>query len=347
MSEKKERSLFIDVAKGFGILMVMCGHLLSTEQGLRYFLYTIHIPLFLLLSGFFEKKQDNIGKYLVKIFKRLYLPYMLITAIDYVAYTFIYKADFWHDSLIKTFKAWGGCELVFDIPIWFLFALFLVKAFFQILHLIKNEKVKNVIICLIIIGGFFYMRFFSYIPYKNRYFAIFAVVPVLTYYSIGYLVKGLIGRPSKIYTGNVISEKILTAIIMVFALLITAGLSQVNGDVGVLGSHFGNIIFFIINSICGSFGFIILSAILTSSKKIKPRFISYFGKHSLAVQVTHYYLADYLSPYILEKLGKGDLRYYPPVQCIILISVILICLVILLVKDFVGNKIKGLRQSKT
>ena len=333
MKNKKNRLAFIDIAKGIGILTVVLGHILSKSQGLCWFIYSFHMPLFLIMSGFFEKEQDNFKTYLLKTTKRLYLPYLAYVVLDYILYYFFYDRSL-KNALILGARAAIGMEIAINLPIWFLFALFVVKIIFQLLHLIRNKKVQTVFIMIIIFGGFLYMHVFD----KVIFYAIFTIVPALTFYSIGYLLKDLSKRPFWVYTHKIRSKKIRTTIAMVLCLLLAAFLSQVNGDVGVLGCHFGNTLFFISTGISGAYGFIILSSILASSIKLRPRFILYIGKHSLAIQVTHYYLTEYAAPYILEKASKADLRYDPLVEFIIFVSTVLVCLLIIFIKEYAKSR---------
>lgn len=341
---KKERYLFIDIAKGLGIFMVILGHLLSTDQVLRYFLYTIHIPLFLLLSGFFERKRFHCGSYIFTIFKRLYVPYALIVMIDFTAYTIIYRPSVIHVTIPHMLRALVGLDLVYDIPIWFLFCLFIVKVLFQVFNMVRHVKLKVVFLVVVLMCGIVYMYLTEYIGFiGNRYYAVYAIPPVLTYYIIGYNSKGIIKYPFKCFTGDNLFEKALLMLLSFCCLIATFVTSWINGDVGVLGCHFGNVFLFMLGSLTGSYGIIILVSFLASLKR-KPRLISYFGEHSLAVQVTHFYLVDYLAPFILTSIEMISLRYDPVTEIILFGLTVIICLIMLLVK---GGFAKIFKRSKT
>ncbi|MBO7426304.1 MAG: acyltransferase [Clostridiales bacterium] len=342
MRKENERSLFIDVAKGLGILMVMCGHVLSKDQGLCPFLYVIHIPLFSILSGFFEKKQDNFVRYVCKTFKRLYIPFVTITCIDYLVYFFTYAKGTDDPVAIWFYLALFGSEIVFNIPIWYLFVLFVIKVASQLFHLIKKEMVKKMVMITVITFGFLYMHSFDSFPVKNRFVAIFSIVPVLTYYCIGYLSKNIIDCISNCFKKKTVRRKILMVIIMIVSLSVTAVLSQINGFAEVFGCMFGKTPLFIISSISGAFGIMILSSVIASSKKCRPRLLSYFGRHSLAVQVTHFYITEYLTMYILEKTGKEHLRFKPLSELAIMFETVIICLIFILLTDLFRRKIRRL-----
>ena len=62
------RDLTIDSLKGFLILLVIFGHLLGSLkclenkecQAIWNFIYTFHMPLFVLISGYFSNKQTTL-----------------------------------------------------------------------------------------------------------------------------------------------------------------------------------------------------------------------------------------------------------------------------------------------
>ena len=64
-----KRIEWIDVSKGIGIILVLIGHI-SLNGGLNKFIYSFHMPLFFILSGFtfnlakkekFIKNKYNFG----------------------------------------------------------------------------------------------------------------------------------------------------------------------------------------------------------------------------------------------------------------------------------------------
>ena len=52
-----KRIIFIDVAKGIAIVLMIIGHVL--EQGLkRSIIFSFHMPLYIITSGFFYKEKS-------------------------------------------------------------------------------------------------------------------------------------------------------------------------------------------------------------------------------------------------------------------------------------------------
>ena len=69
--ETVSRNVAIDIAKGLLILCVIIGHG-TKNQSLSDFMYRFHMPLFLILSGCFLKKVEDVKTYLNRIIHYLY-----------------------------------------------------------------------------------------------------------------------------------------------------------------------------------------------------------------------------------------------------------------------------------
>lgn len=53
--QKQRRITFVDYAKGITILFVIIGHLNNVPPDLRMKIFSFHVPLFFLTSGYFIK----------------------------------------------------------------------------------------------------------------------------------------------------------------------------------------------------------------------------------------------------------------------------------------------------
>lgn len=53
----KKRICYIDIAKGFAMLCIIAGHFGITSA--NRFVYTFHVPLFFLLSGYFLSTKTD------------------------------------------------------------------------------------------------------------------------------------------------------------------------------------------------------------------------------------------------------------------------------------------------
>ncbi len=123
------RDLRIDVLKGIGIILVVWGHCVGIF--IRE-IYIFHIPLFFFLSGLFFSSKPN---FVWRKMKTLIFP-----AIGYSIFFFL-SVSILGGGYAERFKAFSIYNLaVFDGPLWFLYALFLISVFYYFLfRLVKNS----------------------------------------------------------------------------------------------------------------------------------------------------------------------------------------------------------------
>ena len=82
-SNKKARSLTIDIIKGINILLVVVGHLIPYDGYVFRLIYSFHMPLFFMLSGYcssmqFQKRNQNFFRYLWKKIKSIFIQMIFL-----------------------------------------------------------------------------------------------------------------------------------------------------------------------------------------------------------------------------------------------------------------------------
>lgn len=122
----------IDILKAVGIICVLIGHLYAPLP-IKVFIYSFHMPLFFLISGFLLKTDGSLGFILSKSLRHLMIPYLitcLAMAFMDVIFTGI-SADRMINRLMMS--VYGISSNIvpgehFEItqigPVWFLLALF-------------------------------------------------------------------------------------------------------------------------------------------------------------------------------------------------------------------------------
>jgi fucose 4-O-acetylase-like acetyltransferase len=122
---------WVDNLKLFGIIFVILGHISSPPQA---FIFTWHMPLFFIISGFFIDVNQKPQQFIVSNSKRLLMPYLVFTLLALFAETFkrlllgrepidyfseFYNMYIWMDgeSLINTYA----------FVLWFLPTLFFAR----------------------------------------------------------------------------------------------------------------------------------------------------------------------------------------------------------------------------
>ncbi|WP_085993993.1 acyltransferase family protein [Oceanobacillus senegalensis] len=113
-----KRNPFFDNAKLLFIFLVVFGHMIqpftSDSNGvntLYLWIYTFHMPAFIMLSGFFAKGAGD-KDYILKLAKKLLIPYLIFQGI-YTGYYFLIGNESWQAGIF--YPHWS---------LWFLFSLF-------------------------------------------------------------------------------------------------------------------------------------------------------------------------------------------------------------------------------
>ena len=123
MSETKVRNPYWDIIKGVAAILVIAGHAILSAKGLEdplfNFINSFHMPLFMIVSGwFFSKSLHHTTKYIIwqKIIY-LVLPVLLVGTIDWaIGYLDIHLSI--KENLINLFARMLR-------TLWFLQALFI------------------------------------------------------------------------------------------------------------------------------------------------------------------------------------------------------------------------------
>lgn len=155
---RTNRIEYIDSIKGLAILLMIFGHM--EFHNLNWFIYSFHMPLFFILSGFFF----NVEKPIAPRVKKLGIPY-LFTAIAIIAFEILAQCVNYFESNNEVFlrkfeisiaSAILGCGKTVCLgnyqippigPLWFLMALALGYYILWILHKVENLfKLKHLAI---------------------------------------------------------------------------------------------------------------------------------------------------------------------------------------------------------
>lgn len=280
-----KRVAWADVAKAFAIWLMVFAHANLNNETLICMIYTFHMPLFFLMSGYFDKGQGFSLPLLKKNFDALLIPYFVYSIIGL---SICWISPYLHpelyygmDSLPVIFKAAFKGMLLMEgqvrptsfMPIgclWFLPALFLCKVLWSIIILLYRCK----------------YRYLSFIPICISYFAfslhpdylsIDSAVMGLPIYCIGFLIK----------EWNIVEKflrkKYFCMIICLLSCLYVRFIGIRNGDVSMNGCVPGdNMLMFYINALIGSFAMISLSKVVASIELLQQ-----IGASTLAILALH------------------------------------------------------------
>lgn len=161
MKEVKKRILWVDIAKALTILSVPISHTIPLEWMLRSVIFSFHMPLFFILSGFTTRLATDwktLLKRLKKNFIYLIIPTFVVLAIFTLTDT-LSKGDI--TGFFPNFGFWLHEFFIEKYPygfytasaVWFLVALFWAKLVMDLVNItFKTEKNGIIFILLGILG---------------------------------------------------------------------------------------------------------------------------------------------------------------------------------------------------
>ena len=136
-----KRDYAVDIAKAIGILLMILGHCQGIPWLLRNFIFSFHMPLFFIFSGYFFKLPQNMKEMVNKNIRHLVLPYLFTSLGVILFYFFMRNYSMVGQKIIGTMMSNGGwpsekygSSLPYIGPIWFLLALFWCKLFYVYIH---------------------------------------------------------------------------------------------------------------------------------------------------------------------------------------------------------------------
>lgn len=161
--KNKKYIKWLDIAKGIAIVLTIIGHTVKINSTTRNLIYSFHMPLFLILSGYTIKKLDlkDLLKATIKDIKRLLVPAFICAIIKFFLNIYIDDiTPFISLKMLIKSLIWGNCN-PYELTIlghtytmcrfgfiWFLVALFWAKLLYRlILYKVKDNRM---IFCLFI-----------------------------------------------------------------------------------------------------------------------------------------------------------------------------------------------------
>ena len=151
---EKRLSNTVCVTKAIGIMLIILGHTINTQNILRQILYGFHVPLFIIVSGImYHQTSKNFLEYLKYYFKKIFLPYYIFGFISIIIYTIMsnYIGETTPVPFLKCIVGllWGNGEnglMRWNLPLWFLPMFFVIQIS---AYPIKRKKVsQKALFCL-------------------------------------------------------------------------------------------------------------------------------------------------------------------------------------------------------
>ena len=279
---KKPRIEYIDLAKGICIIIVVMLHLsafYTFSLTLVDYMMAFAMPLYFFLSGCFFKTYDGFSGYFKRKVNKLLIPFLFFYALTSVCVPYIQvyllgcKTSILRDSEIITAIF---TESYPNLPLWFLLCLFEVSLFFYTIYIFAQrfEGKSNLVLCIVSLL-FGVIGVIIKILGINLLANIDTAISATPFFAAGYWIfqKTEIMKPNRFDKLLPILIVLALAFVMVFRPEKTffRNLNSPKPSLFAYLCAFG-----------GIYGIVMLSKII----KRLP-LVSYFGRYSLIILVTH------------------------------------------------------------
>lgn len=317
LNRKTKRINWIDMAKGYGILFVIIAH---CEVGkLGTWIYTFHLPLFFIISGYLFTYEKDIKDFLKKKFKTIIFPYFAL-GVPMIVCSGIghyVKGDYSIIDIIVLVLRFIIQKRMWTL--WFLACLFCVEFLFYFLFRYLKSLTKLGLACtfLTLFGYIYYLSGGRSLPWNfdSSWMAI-------TFFYFGFFCK----QKSSVF--NKFLDKKLSILLFICSLVLNVIFMFINFKLGfrnleMFGSSYGFLPLVYTSAICGSIAIIIFSKWFT----IYP--IQYLGMNSMLYFAWHQTIFRPLVDILMSKLG-WNITDTTPILEIIGYKVVYVALILIL-----------------
>ena len=287
---------FIDLAKGFCIILVVLSHVCGSTAW--YFLDVMNIfrmPLYFVLSGLFFKSYGSFFVFVKKKTNKLLIPFLSVYLFVVLPSSFlIYHRYGSVDNIYDFFFAhFGRLYLGIDGAAWFLLCLFFMNLIFYLIYLIAKGKMFPMFLMTIACGLTGYL-----LDCQHIYIALWidSALTAMPFFMLGYFIRSKTDLLNETLSKKHLQLSVLSLLMLLFAVW----LDEIQGVHEIYyGSNEYEVNAFSLYA-GGAFG--MLFVLLISKRVNSLPVVSYVGRYSIVVLLTHL-LYLFLFRNILYQLG--------------------------------------------
>lgn len=329
----KNRDTFVDIVKGWGIILVIWGH---SSSFLFDEIYSFHMPLFFFLSGCFFSTKLNFVDFVKKKFKQLILPYIFFFIISCIYYWLLlfFTNRFETKDFLFLIKIFPYDNNIPNAPLWFFYALFWMSIIYYLLRrFIHNDLLILLIVIILHLAEYIITSYNITLPaYFDR------SLREVVYMHLGFL---LYNRSSLFKCLNDCVLKNIALLIFSLIVFILLYNIQIKLD--------KNIVFSLISVVTAFVG-IIFSLYLCSLIRIEwlRNILDYLGNHTLCLFSIHLPLYEISRPIAKILFAKGSMGYdIVSFVVVFVLSLIVMEILMFMFPKFLGESLFVKKQIKS
>jgi len=288
------RQVWIDVAKGIGITLVVAGHTGISPLATKC-VSAFHMPLFFFLSGLLYKNRP-FAEVVQRRARTLVLPYFVFSLTDLIVYNVVIGGCSWGlahwgwQLLGIVYGTPGGPYEPIVFPLWFLLSLFLAHAMFSLVLLVSRQRPMQVfaLVSILAASGFVNSKTIHLAPPWSSAGSLAGVL----FLALGYACRHFMPR---IVAANA-WHKLVAAMLLSVGVLVTA---FTNEPVMMARGDYGAVPLFLVGALSGIAMIVALSMLveqlsciaarhaLGASLALLIRVLRYLGRNTLTILAMH------------------------------------------------------------
>lgn len=286
--EKNGRIEWIDVLKCVAMYLVVIGHASNSASvdSYRYYIYSFHMPLFLIVSGmtfYFQMKKRNFDfiPLLKNKLKGLVLPYFTLNLIAIPIWMFNYRVISYRDESLGELifaMLWSNERLKSSATnaTWFILTLFLALIVFYLILRWADGDEHIIVIASALMGLFGYSISFhqSKLPLPWHLDTVPIAVMMLM---MGYVFVAHVDKVENFFSGT--ARRVVCIIILLFIGFCCA---RFNTKISLASNFYGSFLLFL-----GSVAAFSLVCVIISMMLPKLKIMKFIGRNTIVYLAFH------------------------------------------------------------
>ena len=273
-TQKKERIVWIDVAKGFSIWLVALGHLgLSNVSYIGDWISSFHVPVFFFVSGMLFSTKYDVKMFVQKRDKTLIRPYFYFSFIVMICMCFLGTMNI-HQMWGVLKHGWGG------IALWFVPVLFLTQLLWLFIRKYSRTGMSWLMIVLSSLVGIASSFYIGASPYN-----ILLVFTAVFFLGLGSLLKERLFSFFKKATMYDLFKYLIISFVLSWAYV-----GNMDMKIVYMSNQLGYGIPTLVSGLCGSLFVCILVNVLLKvcrNKNVYLNVLVFSGKNSYVILAFH------------------------------------------------------------
>lgn len=289
----------LDFLKGIGIVLVVLGHCFTTALETKYysisllkdFIYTFHMPLFFIVSGYLQGLRpyriDKLRKLSTYQIRKLFLPYIAWSLVLYIFYYFLSSINI---ITIQENIRLNPIYLIYDIlafnirtgnVLWFVYILCIISIVSYIFHNLITRRGSNIAFLIAV----FFLGILANIYLRDELFVLKRFLVMWIYYEVGAFI-GIYIKDINIKANSTVNIILLALYPLIYILYFKTN----------------SIIAYGLKVICALSAVFILYSLSKFSNSWLYRILNYLGKQTSYIYYLH-------NPYIVLVLVTGLTKF--------------------------------------